>query len=269
MGHWGWLVITCWLLGDIVTFGLFIWGTWHAPFPEGLAGSSIWLFLFFLANVLFFLPFVAFHTEQVEHHREMLELESRRSGLEHERNELKTQLELRDPKLSGGIVKFIFGNTTMPDGVQAASVLMQIEIKNRGQPTIVRFNDVLAVMKDGTKMVGYKIVIDNLTIFDNDNASPLLIPGVENNPRLIISAADAIYNKTSVPITTGNQAVGWMWVLFRGIDRDGLMNSVKEFTVDFEDINGRHDTFVGSDLTPIGPASGATWYPGDTAKRIT
>lgn len=64
LGVWGWLVIACAILGEVVTITLFFVGLYHAPMPEG-TGPWIWTVLSAIILALVVVPFLAFHKQRL------------------------------------------------------------------------------------------------------------------------------------------------------------------------------------------------------------
>lgn len=142
------------------------------------------------------------------------------------------------PKLIGDIEEIIHGET--PDGPHP-TVTLQVRIRNTGTASIVDQYELRVTMPDGRVIA----------------AIPMLIPErqemrFKDGRTRVIRSEDAIYEKTSTPITNGEQVRGWIHFQVNGATREELLRDESFLTLLFTDVAG-HTYAVTAPIRGTGP----------------
>ncbi len=227
VGKWWWAVIVDWLFG-FLSLLVFVHG--HVAIPPAVS----WGIIFFGFVLACFFAF-----------RQILK---EKYALEYERDEARSLVESRKPRLVGTVQQTIAGESPTDNTVM---LLVYLTIKNTGEPSIVESYRIQ--IKSGSETIEGQLawIPENLQLFDD---------GPQSKPARVISDADAIYQKTQVPIPSGGATSGYLMASFSGLKRDQVIAST--VVVTFKDVRGNEYSVAPERRDDGVPLSQAQRYAG-------
>ena len=162
--------------------------------------------------------------------------------------------------LEGRIEQVITGEGRDDRGAAVGlSVLLNVEIRNLGSPTVADQWTVRLVLPDETEHLGRNTLVPGNISFRNEGQI------------MSFGSADMIYHKTLDPIPTGGLIRGWIYVVFPQVKRaDIVVGSV--FRLRFEDVRRKPyfaEQRIGGNRTDLRyyPGSGGGVRPAQTSEE--
>ncbi len=157
--------------------------------------------------------------------------------------ELSAKLNaLSKPHLTGQILQYVPGATE--NGTP--TLLVYLSITNSGSPSVVE---------------SWHLSINNAKI-NLSEVMPTAIPHITLNTGRTIDQADAIYEKTMVPLKQGDMVRGWLMFVFNNIKQTEIYQPGTSFIVSFKDYLGNIYSTMPEVITENPRIENNVYYPG-------
>jgi hypothetical protein len=121
-------------------------------------------------------------------------------------------------------------------GGRTTRVALYARVFNNGAPSVAVDWKVSAVLSDGRLCVGDNEWINRITLYSDAGPSQIFVPGsTSGHGEKVITATDALYQKTMTPIPTGGVTAGFFLVSFAGLSTGDLQSIGAKIILEFHD----------------------------------